>query len=258
MSTDGGQQIKPFSSARGLSRIVVILLIALVPIYAISAYTSLDQYVLLKALEEDPGFDITIEEAEMHDLLFNVFSYLQLIWYPTLALFLIWFYKMYRNLPSLGGTGLAFRTRSLIAFFFIPIVSLWKPYNATEEIWKVSDPSVVVSDRARRKETSSSTILVIWWIFWVISNLVGWYALRQSFTVDDSTESLIRMDSIYLVSEILTTISVLLTVFIVSEIDKRQSKKIILISNPSNFPIDGTTGSKHSDDDGQGFQNLKP
>lgn len=259
VATAPNTEVKPFKSAHPFARVVVIFMIALIPIFGISAVTSMNEIRLLNALnDENLAFEITIEEIEFHDFWYATFGYLQFLWYPALALFLVWFYKVYRNLPSLGGEGLEFRARSVIAFFFIPILSLWKPYRATEEIWKVSDPTVMTSDRVSRREIDIPLIVLAWWIVWVISNIVGWYSLRQSFVSEESIESYLRMDSIYLVSEILAAISVGLTAPIVREISKRQEKKIEILNSLKNIQNDSSIGGTKLDEDSQDFQGLKP
>ena len=45
--------------------------------------------------------------------------------------FYYWFYRAYRNLPALGGRGLEFTPKWVIAYFFIPILALWKPLRAS-------------------------------------------------------------------------------------------------------------------------------
>jgi hypothetical protein len=116
----------------------------------------------------------------------------------------------------------------------------------------------MTSDRASRKAIDASTLVIVWWIFWVISNLVGWYAFRESFLIEESIESYLRIDSLYLVSEILAAISVALTVPVVREIDKRQTKKVEVLKSLSSTQMDTSSTGTRFDDDGQDFQGLKP
>jgi hypothetical protein len=153
---------------------------------------------------------------------------------------------------------LEFTSRSVIASFFIPILSLWKPYRATEEIWKASDPTVMTSDRVSRREIDIPLIVLAWWIFWLLSNYLGWYALRQSFLGEESIESYLRLDSIYLVSEIIAALSVGLTLLIVREIDKRQTEKIEILNSLKNIQNGASISGTKSDEDGEDFQGLKP
>jgi hypothetical protein len=85
----------------------------------------------------------------------------------TMCIFLDWFYRAYRNLPSLGAKGLKFKPKWVIAYFFIPILSVWKPFTALQEIWSESTYDSSGS-------TKITYILLIWWILFVISNIIGY------------------------------------------------------------------------------------
>ena len=56
----------------------------------------------------------------------------------SIVVFLYWFYRAYRNLPALGATRLKFNPKWVIVYFFIPILALWKPFRALEEIYTIS------------------------------------------------------------------------------------------------------------------------
>jgi hypothetical protein len=236
-------------------------MIAMIVIYSISAITDLNEIRLLTALNDERlAASLTMEEIDFGDFWFTIFGYLQFLWYPALVLFLIWFYKVHRNLSALGGSGLEFRSRSVVFYFFVPILLLWKPYRATEEIWKVSDPSAVISDRVSRNQIGSVALVSAWWIFWIVSNMVSWYALRQSFETEDSIEAYMQMDWIYLVAEVLAAVSVALTVPMVREIDRRQAKKIQVMNSLSgNVESDSSPSDDNkSDRDRQDFGGLRP
>ena len=254
-------EVKSFKHATPYARIVVILMAAMVLIFSIAAITDANQIRLLRALNDDEmALAITMQEVELHDFLYSTFGYLQLGWFPALVLFLIWFYKVYRNLPALGGTGLEFSSRSVVFYFFVPILLLWKPYRATEEIWKASDPSAAISDPAGRDAIGTSSFVALWWIIWIVSNMASWFALRQSFDVAETTEAFIRMDLIYLVAEVISAISAGLTMLLVREVDRRQAAKIRVVNSLGIGAAGGSlaVNRSNSDDGDQGFQGLKP
>src|SRR5262249_59327981 len=59
--------------------------------------------------------------------------------------------------------------------FFIPIVHLWKPYQAVKEIWRASEPD----GTPFWKVNSRPAVFPVWWATWIIGNLLGNQAMRR-------------------------------------------------------------------------------
>ena len=82
--------------------------------------------------------------------------------------FLVWVHRTVSNAHALGGTlsspGWA------VGYWFIPLVNLFKPYQALREAYRVS---------FARKATGSihsvdlPGIFPAWWTFWVLSSILG-------------------------------------------------------------------------------------
>jgi hypothetical protein len=134
------------------------------------------------------------------------------------VIFLYWFYRAYRNLPSLGAKVLKFNPKWVIAYFFIPILALWKPFKALEEIWIVST-NAYTSSSAR-----SSYVLLIWWILFIVSNLMG-FLLGRSITSATTLEGIINWSNQDIALQILIMISNALFIYIAKEICGRQEIK---------------------------------
>jgi hypothetical protein len=133
------------------------------------------------------------------------------------VVFFYWFYRAYRNLPGLGGRGLEFTPKWVIAYFFIPILALWKPLRALEEIWKWSD--TVPSHSAK-----STVILLFWWIPFIIANMLGFLIFRGYLSVETS-EQLINLDNQDMALQILIMVSNAIFIYIAKEICGRQEMK---------------------------------
>ncbi len=227
MTTDAGSVAKPFSSTHNIAKWLIILLIIEVPVTSISAFSDFLQIGLLSSIKDSSGSGMTGEAMlasnEGLSATLDLVRMAGLVVLPSLALFYIWFYKVYRNLPALGATELDFSPRWAVACFFIPILSLYKPFRAAEEIWKASDPSIGMADTSW-KNSRTPAILKMWWFFWVMSSLGSLYYLRQGF-VEHTPEQLIYLTWGYLATDIFTAIVALLTIFIVRKIVSRQGKK---------------------------------
>ncbi len=71
---------------------------------------------------------------------------------------------------SLGATGFK-NERWTTAGWIIPIFNLFKPYQVVNEIYRASAPTYKESDGWKKE--SGSGLLLTWWIFWVVTHLIG-------------------------------------------------------------------------------------
>jgi hypothetical protein len=132
---------------------------------------------------------------------------------------LYWFYRAYRNLPSLGAKVLKFNPKWVVAYFFIPILALWKPFKALEEIWILSTNTYPAASSGR-----SSYVLLIWWILFIVSNLMG-FSLGRSITSATTLEGIINWSNQDIALQILIMVSNALFIYIAKEICGRQEIK---------------------------------
>ncbi len=144
--------------------------------------------------------------------------------------FFIWFHKVYRNLAALGAIDLEFPSKWVLIYFFVPILWFYKPFKAMIEIWKSSDPSVGVTDKRIRDGLAMPRVLGIWWLFWVMSSVIGFRMLMQSFG-EQTAAQVYSYTQLSFVEGILTVVAFCLTIFLVRKIDSRQEKKIRIISS---------------------------
>jgi len=88
-----------------------------------------------------------------------------------IILFCIWIPRANRNARALGATGMRFTPGWSVGWYFIPIMNLFRPYQAMKEIWVASVPS----DATPRQRRAGSPLLGWWWALWLVS---GAAALR--------------------------------------------------------------------------------
>jgi heme/copper-type cytochrome/quinol oxidase subunit 2 len=148
----------------------------------------------------------------------------------ALVAFFVWFYRANKNLRALGATELSFTPGWSVVWWFIPIANIWMPYKATVEIAKASDPSVGSTDRLTRRQMKSPRLILVWWLFSILSLFVFfaiafasaglWASLSQDEL--ESTGALV----IELGSASVSAVSLWLTIMVVKEITKRQTEKI--------------------------------
>jgi len=216
-----------FSSVRSISKLVQIFYIIAISATLIGAVLQLMEINLLNSLLNE-DITITDEEVAANDFRVGINAvFIMVAEFIALILFFIWFHKCYRNLSSFGAKELSFSSRWVVLYFFIPILWFYKPYGATKEIWKSSDPTISTSDKTSRKQVKTPSLIKTWWALWIITSLIGWFYLR-SFSImlsADAISEIIALDYMDLITDIPIVISDVLTFFLVREISVRQEKR---------------------------------
>lgn len=220
------EKIPKFYSLNLLSKIVCIFLVISISLSLIYIASSLMEIDLLSSL--DKGGEFTDEELDANDSrVAMIASFSMIAAFSSLVIFYVWFYKAYKNLPSLGGTELLFSARWVILRFFIPILWFYQPYQATKEIWKSSDHRIRESDKTVRKQMSTPSLIKVWWAFWIITGIIGWFYLRgmSAMMNVDTIGGFIALNYMDIFTEIPMIISDTLTFFLVRKISLNQESK---------------------------------
>lgn len=235
MSSMNNKTIKPFSSIRSISKWVKIFIIIGIGLTIVDSISIMLEINLLSTIIQDVTL-VTDEEIEANDLRTMIIAFpVIIVMFINMILFFIWYYKAYRNLPSLGGNDLKSSPRRAIIYFFIPILWFYKPYRSTVEIWKVSDTSVHTTDDNSRRQMKTPSLIKIWWAFWILTTFIGNFYLRAlPYTMSaDTPSAILGLDVIDLITNIPFAISDILTFFLVKEIGFRQEKKSSLFKDDS-------------------------
>lgn len=95
---------------------------------------------------------------------------LQVVGIAAGILFLVWMHHASTNAHTYGHEALEYEPMWSVAWWFIPIMSMWKPYQAMKEIWRASDPESVGTGRPTAWATRPTPgLFPLWWIAYVIS-----------------------------------------------------------------------------------------
>ena len=91
----------------------------------------------------------------------------------TWIFFLVWMHQAAKNVRAFGQTGLEYTLGWCVGWWFIPFMSLWKPFDAMREIWKASDPESVGPSAQRSWMFSPvPATLGLWWGFYILNGVV--------------------------------------------------------------------------------------
>ncbi|NNE91251.1 MAG: DUF4328 domain-containing protein [Verrucomicrobiales bacterium] len=123
------------------------------------------------------GTDMNSLEFNTFDMLNGIFAILFLIVYITgIVFYCMWKYRVCANAHAFGGQ-LDITPGWAVGFYFIPIVMLWKPFQAMKQTWNAT------FDRAQHAD--SPGVLVGWWTLWLISSFGGNISFRLSLAGED-------------------------------------------------------------------------
>ena len=158
-----------------------------------------------------------IADGEASDQRQGVVGILYLIVFVVSGfLILRWIHRANFNARQLGAENMKFTPGWSIGYYFIPILTLWKPYQAMKEIWKASkNPSDWESQ-------NTSGILPLWWSLWLISIFLGQAIFRLSIQVEELQE-LINLNILTQFSDALDILLALVFLSIVKNIYNFQS-----------------------------------
>lgn len=180
--------------------------------------SNLLEYQLLTDFQNGVYFsqEMAVADAEANDMRQAViaFSYLG-VFIVSGILILKWIYQANQNARQLGAKDMAFSPGWSIGFYFIPIVSLWKPYQAMKEIWQASqNPSNWSAEKV-------SSILGIWWFFWIANSIAGQAAFRLSRRAEEISE-IMNVNLVSQASEVISIPLALVTWLLIKNVSHVQ------------------------------------
>lgn len=133
-----------------------------------------------------------------------------------ILLFLRWLYRSGRNLRELGAEGLRYGPGWLVGCYFVPVVNLWKPYRAMEEVWQAS------AHPLDWEKHSAPRSIGVWWTALVVSGLSGQLAVLLTRLVD-TPEGLVFPAYASLVSGLANVLVAFMTARLVRQITRLQT-----------------------------------
>jgi hypothetical protein len=161
--------------------------------------------------------DINIEE-------FNAFSISLIITYLlyllllilSVVFFMMWIYRVYKNLPSLGIQFTQYSPGWAVGYFFIPLVNIVIPYLVVKEIWEKSGRTLLKSTLAERMKRLKTSLLVGWWWAFQLISTVGAKFIDRIISYEKM---------VILFGTVTGIISTILSIIIVIKITRMQEEK---------------------------------
>jgi uncharacterized membrane protein len=162
-------------STRGLTSVVQVLLALYIAVIVIS---SISRYMELRVIERVQMVTYSSVD-EMQSAMAASDARQSLIAVFVLGAFMVtaiaslrWIYVSAQNAQRVAAGRLSNSPGMSVGWYFVPVATLWKPYQAMVEIWKASkNPSGWSGERR-------TALLPIWWTLWIVSTYWGYLGAR--------------------------------------------------------------------------------
>jgi len=181
---------------------------------------------LLHRIQEGKNF--TEDEATSSDSRQWALGVIYMILYvATAVVFLRWTYLSNRNAGSLIDGNLRNSPGWSVGWYFVPIATLWKPYQALKEIFQASHPEFT----SNWAEAPFPKAMPVWWTLWIISGALGQFILRRSISAK-TIDELIEVSTVVRISDLLDIPLMIVAIMLVTRLARFQSEKFSRL-NPS-------------------------
>lgn len=134
----------------------------------------------------------------------------------TTVIVLRWIHRAGFNARALGAESMRYSPAWAVGSYFVPVVNLWKPYQAMREIWKAS------SNPSAWQAEPTGALLRTWWFLWLFTTVVDcsfFYFLMKS---GETTEDLIAQNAFETVADIVAIPLAVIFIALVKKIHNMQ------------------------------------
>lgn len=211
-----------FRNSDSLTRWVKYMLYAQIIVASISILSGYLEYQLLSDYQNGvyTSQEMAVADGEASDQRQGIIGVVYLVVFVISGfLILRWIHRANYNARQLGAENMEFTPGWSIGYYFIPILALWKPYQAMKEIWKAS------KNPSNWNSQSVSRLLPIWWSIWIISNILKQAIFNLSMRAEELNE-LINLNIITQVSNTLDIALALVLLAMVSNIHNMQASQV--------------------------------
>lgn len=180
------QPTADYRSPRTVARALATLLATVAVLDVVSVVAHAAEYRMWDAAVR--GATVTDAQRAASEMPLDLLSVGLLVVLPAIIpVFIVWFHRLYTNLPALGATGLRFSRGWAIGAWFVPILNLWRPKQIADDIWRASDPDrTVAGDQWRGRPVAG--LVHMWWGLYLLSNLVSQAVVRFSLEAEGAAE----------------------------------------------------------------------
>lgn len=209
------ESLRP-NAQRAKTAITLIWIVLGIEIF--SFVSSLLQYFLLQ--DAANGELISEESASANDIREMSIGIIYLIASLTSAVtFIMWFRRAYFNL-HLKVSGLSHTEGWAAGSWFVPILSLFRPYQIMKELY-VQTKGLIIKNGLALYGNFNTQNLGWWWALWIISNFLGQFEFRYSRNAE-SIDQLTVVTIASMISNIIGVPLAIITIKVIKDYSKME------------------------------------
>lgn len=209
--------IDPITLTRWVKRLIYVQMLVAVA----SILSGNMEYQLLQDYENGvySSQEQAVADGEANDRRQQVIALLYIIVFVISGVLILkWIHRVNYNARQLSATAMKFTPGWSVGWFFVPIFSLWKPYQAMVEIWRASDSPDDPS------QAGQNSILAWWWGAWLANGFISQAAMRLTLAAEE-IPALKNANLVYQASDVAYLVLAVVTLILVDSIDQAQAKQ---------------------------------
>ena len=146
---------------------------------------------------------------------------------------LFWYHGATKNIHSFGAKRTTTPNMAVISWF-IPLFNLWKPNRYTQQIWKASNPEIVITSGTEWKNSANSNLIKFWWLLVLVSvigilagGFINGYRI-ETYGLEQANDPTLRF--LEIIFNIILIISMIFFIPMIKKISTKQEIKSGLAS----------------------------
>ena len=208
-------------SIKGITQALIALFIVIIVIDILAVLADLMVIVLVNDVLA--GTPITAEQANFADMFQGLTALLQTGFFIiTSIVFLVWFYRAYKNIHSFGLEGIKHSPGWAVGYWFVPFLNFIRPYQIAQEIWRASE-SINESKEKIWRHLDVPPVIGWWWATFLGSSIIERF-FTSSTTLAINPEEFLRSQWMWVVSDLFDVIAAYVAIRMVNLISDTQGK----------------------------------
>jgi hypothetical protein len=163
-------------------------------------------------------------------------AYLVLLvaWVVAGVLFVAWTFRAYKNVQALGARDMRFGNGWAIGGWFVPILSLWRPKQVIDDVWRSADPDLPPTAPAYLWiDGPIPRLLTAWWVVWVGATVLGWASARVGMGTLSTARIGFGLDLVASVVQAVAGVLAMRVVFMVTRRLRNRADKVSAPAGPT-------------------------
>jgi len=170
--------LRTFKNPAGLTRIVqVLLVLGILATVAASGFSAWS-IGLAGQVESLAQYEVALPVSYIVSNIGFILGWI-LLYTTTVVFFCIWIHRTCSNAWALNAQPLDYTPAWSVGWYFIPIMNVWKPFQAMCETWKASEAS-----EGHTEDRSAAPIVAWWWTCGLLAAAVTRAATRMNFNAE--------------------------------------------------------------------------